>query len=39
MNRLSNKFTGVNAGGPYQLAARMPWAARIAQFLRQAKKK
>ncbi len=29
-----NKITGANAGGPRQLAIRIPWAARIAQFCR-----
>lgn len=29
-----NEITGANAGGPRQLAIRMRWAARIAQFCR-----
>ena len=29
-----NQVTGANAGGPYLLAIRTLWAARIAQFCR-----
>jgi hypothetical protein len=29
-----NQITGANAGGPYLLAIRTLWAARIAQFCR-----
>jgi hypothetical protein len=34
MRTAPNKITGANAGGPRQLAIRMRWTARVAQFHR-----
>src|SRR4051794_1095231 len=36
MTTRADKITGANAGGPHQLPMRRRWAARVAQFHRQA---